>query len=240
MLVFDIETVGEDWEEVDEYSKTVLTRWIDRTSKNEEERAAKLIDFKNNLGFSPLTGFIVSIAVYDLETDSGYVFYQADTDTVCKKDTVHFSSGSEAEILSDFWDIAKNKQVFVSFNGRAFDVPFLMHRSIACEVLPSVQLIGNRYLSYQIPPYHIDLQDELTFYGVMNKRPSMHLFSRAYGIKSSKDNTVSGDVVSDLFKSKQYYDIATYNYADVMATKALFLKWKTYVAKQEILEKLSL
>ena len=238
MVVFDIETVGENWNEIDEYSQSVLTRWVDRTVKNTDEKTAKLLDIKNNLGFSPLTGFVVSIAVYDVENDAGYVFYQADEHSVYMQDGVHFSTGTEAEILSDFWTLVKGKSIFITFNGRAFDVPFLLHRSIACEVMPTAHLLGNRYLSYQTPPYHIDLQDELTFYGVMSKRPNLHLFCRAFGIESSKDETVSGDMVADLFQAKRYAEIARYNYNDVLATRALFLKWKTFLAKQEVLAKL--
>jgi uncharacterized protein YprB with RNaseH-like and TPR domain len=50
---------------------------------------------------------------------------------------------------------------FITFNGRSFDAPFLIVRSAVHRIKPSVNLIPNRY-----DKYHIDLFDQLSFYGV--------------------------------------------------------------------------
>jgi len=60
-LIFDIETVGEDFDRLDETSQDVLTRWITREAESSEQYAAALADLKNGMGFSPLTGQIVAI-----------------------------------------------------------------------------------------------------------------------------------------------------------------------------------
>ncbi|MBP9709045.1 MAG: hypothetical protein KBD78_15520, partial [Oligoflexales bacterium] len=60
-LVFDIETVGEEWDALDDVTQSALTRWIDQTAKNEEEQTALVENLKNGLGFSPFTGFVVAI-----------------------------------------------------------------------------------------------------------------------------------------------------------------------------------
>jgi hypothetical protein len=36
-LIFDIETIGEPWEGLDEVTQSVLLRWVERVAKSEEE-----------------------------------------------------------------------------------------------------------------------------------------------------------------------------------------------------------
>ncbi len=77
-LIIDIETVGEAWDSFDTVTKDVLTRWLRKTTTDEEEYQAKLADMQSGLGFSPLTGFVVALGVYDLERKQGTVYYQND------------------------------------------------------------------------------------------------------------------------------------------------------------------
>ena len=60
-LVFDIETIGEDFDKLDETSQEVLTHWIRKEIDNKEEYERDLSDLKDGLGFSPLTGEVVVI-----------------------------------------------------------------------------------------------------------------------------------------------------------------------------------
>ena len=186
-LIFDIETVGENWDELDETTQSVLTRWVERTAKSEEEKEAGIKDIKEGLGFSPLTGMVVAIGVYDLERQEGVVYYTGVGDEPeDQAGEYKLKQRTEAEMLEDFWEGAKSYDTFVTFNGRGFDVPFLMHRSAIHEIKPTVDLMSGRYLYQQRGAKHIDLQDQLTFYGAMMKRPNLHLFCRAYGIESPK------------------------------------------------------
>ena len=76
-LIFDIETIGEDFDSLDETTKKVLTNWIKKESDNEEEYEKSLEDIKNGLGFTPLTGEIVVIGVLDYDKNKGAVYFQA-------------------------------------------------------------------------------------------------------------------------------------------------------------------
>ncbi|PIY95548.1 hypothetical protein COY65_03020, partial [Candidatus Jorgensenbacteria bacterium CG_4_10_14_0_8_um_filter_39_13] len=62
-LIFDIETVGEDFDSLDETTRNSLTQWIKKEAENEQEYKQALEDLKNRLGFSPLTGQVVVIGV---------------------------------------------------------------------------------------------------------------------------------------------------------------------------------
>jgi len=232
-LVFDIETVGESWDSFDEGTQKNLSHWITRTIKNETERAEALDDVKERLGLSPLTGMIVSIGLYDVERRQGVVYYQGGADVSdFEIDEFIFKSRSEKEMLQDFWEGAKEYGTFVTFNGRGFDVPFLSLRSAIHEIRPTCNLMEGRYVYQQKSVHHIDLLDQMTFYGALRKRHSLHVFCRAFGILSPKEEGIMGEDVTKLFSEKKFCDIAHYNARDVIATTTLYRKWLEYLAPQ--------
>ncbi|MBU6500965.1 MAG: ribonuclease H-like domain-containing protein [Patescibacteria group bacterium] len=231
-LIIDIETVGEDFNSLDEATQEVLTRWIKKESADEEDYKAALDDLKQGLGFSPLTGEIVAIGVLDYHKNEGVVYYQAPGEKIneSSEDGITFKAMPEKEMLQKFWDGAQKYQQFITFNGRGFDMPFLMIRSAIHGIRPTKDLMRGRYLSQQnFDALHIDLFDQLTFYGAVRRKGGLHLWSRAFGIESPKASGVTGDDVSRLFKEKRFLDIAKYNVGDLRATKDLYEKWQTYL-----------
>lgn len=239
-LIFDIETIGELWDDLDQVSQEVLTRWIDRSARTEEEREVGHRDIREGLGFSPLTGSIVAIGLYDLERERGVVYYQSDHEIPDSDDgDFVLKVRSEKEMLEDFWEGAKNYDTFVTFNGRGFDVPFLNLRSAVHTIRPAHDLMDGRYLYQQKLVRHVDLQDQLTFYGAMHRKPSLHLFCRAFGILSPKEAGIAGDDVAELFRMKKFGDIARYNARDVIATTELYKKWLAYLAPRSFLNTMS-
>jgi len=228
-LIFDIETVGESWEGLDKVTQAALLRWVEHSGRSIEEKVVLKDDIKAGLGFSPLTGFVVAIGIYDLERKSGVVYYSGHGNEADEKVGEYvYKQRSEANMLTEFWDGARHYDTFVTFNGRGFDVPFLLHRSIANLVKPTKNLLEGRYPYQQKSCRHVDLQDELTFFGAMQRRPSLHLFCRAFDIESPKAE-VGGDDVAELFRNKKFRDIAHYNAKDVFATNALYKKWQDYL-----------
>ncbi len=231
-LIFDIETVGESWDDLDQTTKEVLTRWIDKTAKSEEEREAEIDDLKEGLGFSPLTGFVVAIGLYDLERKKGVVFYddKGEGHGESEHEGYVLKPRTEKEMLEDFWEGAKSYDTFVTFNGRGFDAPFLAHRSVAHEIRPTRDLMEVRYLYQQRTTRHVDLADQLSFYGAMYRKASLHMYCRAFDIPSPKMEGVTGDDVAELYQNNNTLDIARYNVRDVVATTLLYEKWRTYLA----------
>lgn len=231
-LVFDIETIGEDFDSLDETTREVLTRWIKKESENEAEYEVALSDLKNGLGFSPLTGQIVAIGVYDVGKNKGAVYFQAPGSKIPDNEEgdIKFRCLGEKEMLEQFWNLVNKYDEFISFNGRGFDVPFLMIRSAIHNIRATKNLMANRYLTSQ-PKHslHIDLLDQLTFYGSVRRRGNLHLWSKAFGIKSPKAEGVTGDDVGKLFKEKKYLEIAKYNVGDLRATKELYEYWQEYL-----------
>lgn len=227
-LVFDIETIGEDFDSLDQTTQEVLTRWLKKESTDEEEYRAGLEELKSGLGFSALTGEIVTIGVLDVELNKGAVYYQSPDKNAedFEEDGIRFKAMSEKEMLEKFWEGAKKYQQFITFNGRAFDVPFLMMRSAVYQIRPSINLMPPRYSSTSA---HIDLLDQLTFYGAVRKKGNLHLWARTFGIKSPKDKGVTGEDVGGLFRDGKYLEIAKYNVGDLRATRELYLIWERYI-----------
>lgn len=225
-LVFDIETIGNDFNGLDEMSKEYMLKY----AEDDEERD----NIKESLGFYPLTGEAVVIGILNPETQGGCVFVQNDknkTKLPAEIDKgIKVEEGSEKEILEKFWETIKSYNCFISFNGRGFDVPFLMTRSAILGIKPTKNLMSNRYLSLQQQSAkHIDLFDQMTFYGAVRKKFNLHMWTRAFGIKSPKEEGITGYDVTDLFKKGDILKIAEYNLRDLRSTAELYEKWEKYM-----------
>lgn len=231
-IVFDIETIGVDYDSLDETTQKSLSGWIERETQDEKDYERMMRAMKEGLGFSPLTGEIVAIGLLNPETNKGAVYFQAPGKEIkpFEEEGVKFESSSESEILQKFWSDTARYDEFISFNGRAFDVPFLMIRSAIHKIRPTKDLMSNRYLTSQkFASRHIDLLDQLTFYGAVRRKGNIHLWCRAFDIKSPKADGVTGHDVAELFKREDYEKIARYNVGDLRATKDLYEYWEKYI-----------
>lgn len=231
-LIFDIETIGENFDELDSATQEVLTKWIKKDSEGEEEYVKALEELKSGLGFSPLTGQIVAIGVLDYDKNQGVVYFQAPGENFkeFQEDNITFKPCAEKEMLENFWKGAEKYNEFITFNGRGFDAPFLAVRSAVHKIKATKDLMSNRYLNSQkFGATHVDLFDQLTFYGATRRKGGLHLWCRAFGITSPKAQGVTGDDVAQLFKEKKYKEIARYNVGDLIATKELYDYWKNYI-----------
>lgn len=216
---------------MDETTKEVVTRWIKKEAGSDDEYRIALEELKNGLGFSPLTGQIAAIGTLDHDTQKGAVYFQAPGKTVEDNEEkgVKLRKMEEKEMLAKFWEVARHYSEFVSFNGRGFDVPFIMVRSAVYGVRPTKDLMSSRYLgSQRQDARHIDLQDQLSFYGTVRRKGNLHLWCRAFSIESPKAQGITGDMIGQLFAEKKYLDIARYNVGDLFATSRLFEVWKKY------------
>lgn len=231
-LIIDIETVGENFDEMDDTSKEVLTHWIKNSSKDDEEYNGALSEIKSGLGLSPLTGEIVAIGVLDYEKEQGVVYYQSPEvkASETKDGNFKFKPMMESEMLESFWQGIQNYDEIITFNGRAFDIPFIIARSAKWQVEITKDLMSNRYIeSQKFGVKHIDLYDQLSYYGAVRRQGGLHMWCRLLGIKSPKIDGVKGDDVKMLFENQEYLKIAEYNTRDLIATKELYDYWMRFM-----------
>ncbi|KAF0143691.1 MAG: 3'-5' exonuclease PolB [Nitrospirae bacterium] len=217
-IIFDIETAGKDFDSLDKGTQEYLLKWA------ESEEDVK--DVKESLSLYPLTGEIITIGMLNPETDKGAVYFQAPQTPIApfEENGIRFETGSEKDILEKFWSTVKSYKEIVTFNGRGFDCPFILVRSAVHKIKPTKDLMPNRYNGS-----HIDLLDQLTFYGASRRRFSLDMWCKTFGIKSPKEGGITGYDIKDLFANKRYTDIARYCFGDIRATKELFHYWENYI-----------
>ena len=214
-LVLDIETLGYPFESFDHVQQDYLMKF----AESEQQRAETI----QKLSLYPTTAQLIAIGLYNPDTDRGKVLFQSDqpVDTFSDDEHIHFRSGSEREILAEFWvDVAKYEQ-FVTFNGRGFDCPFLLLRSAILDIQPSRNLMPYRYDS----SVHCDLLEQLTFHGAFRKF-SLDFYCKAFGIESPKSHGITGLDIGRLYGEKQFREIADYCLGDLRATAELFRRWE--------------
>jgi hypothetical protein len=217
-ILLDIETVGKDFASLDKTTQEYLMRYAGTEDEKEE--------VKDRLSFYPLTAEIVAIGLLDPDAQRGFVFFQTTGDPLLpfEEENVRYETGTEREIITKFWNVIKGYQQFISFNGRGFDCPFILIRSAVHKIKPTKDLMPNRYSDT-----HIDLLDHLTFFGASRRRFSLDMWCRTFGIKSPKEEGITGYEVKDLFRSGRCLDIARYCVGDLKATGELLSYWEKYI-----------
>lgn len=219
-VIFDIETAGADFETLEPAVRDYLIKW----AENEEDEEK----IKDSLSFYPLTGEIVAIGMLNPDTCKGVVYFQApagEPPLPFEDQNIKYECGSEKEIIEKFWNVIKSYDQIVTFNGRAFDCPFILIRSAVHRIKPTRNLLPYRYSDKD----HIDLLDQLSFYGASRRRFPLDMWCRTFGIKSPKEDGITGYEVKSLFKAGRYTDIAQYCAGDLKATGELLSVWENYI-----------
>ena len=217
-MILDIETVGKDFESFDQTTQEYLLRYAETQDEKEE--------VKDRLSFYPHTAEIVTIGLFDPDAEKGIALFQTTGEPLLpfEEDNVRYETGTEKEIIEKFWNVMKTCTQFITFNGRGFDCPFILIRSAVHRIKPTKDLMPNRYNSS-----HIDLLDQLTFYGASRRRFNLDTWCRTFGIKSPKEDGITGYEVKDLFKAGRHLDIARYCVGDLRATSGLLSYWEKYI-----------
>ncbi|EKE10726.1 MAG: hypothetical protein ACD_15C00207G0007 [uncultured bacterium] len=217
-VIIDIETIGKDFSDFEEKDQIYLLKY----AKTEEEREI----VKNSLSLYALTGEVVTIGMLNPETGRGVVFFQDKGENIEKfeKDGIVYDSGNEKEILEKFWNLVKTYRQIITFNGRSFDIPYLMVRSAINKIRTTRNFMSYRYSSRE----HCDLMEQFTFYGASRKF-SLDFYAKAFGIKSPKEEKTNGSMVGQLYKEKKYLEVAYYCTKDLHTTKELYDYWNNYL-----------
>jgi hypothetical protein len=211
-LVFDIETVPA----VDlRKAPPTVTQAVAKHAERNDWDQSKV------MSLSPYLGQVVSLAIGDGQQDPR----TQDVTVFVVPPPEHDTSGlpawirpvSERELLYAFWALAGYAQVVVSYNGRGFDVPFLVGRSLVHHVPARVDLLSNRY---SLRP-HLDLFHVLNAFGRERGPASLDVVCWALGLSSPKE-TMDGSMVATAYAKGDLGSIALYNAGDVRATTGVF------------------
>lgn len=227
-LVFDIETVPAfDRAELPDSVGDALTGFASRQHSEPDVVEAEARKF---MGLSPFFGKVVSIAVGDGDVEPGdgeddVAVLAVPPDGAQIDDCPPWLRlMSEADMLSAFWALCSRAETVVSFNGRGFDVPFVVTRSLIHGIPARVDLVSQRFA---LRP-HLDLFEILTQRG---RGPSkLDVVCWALGIESPKEH-MDGSMVAPAYARGEIVKIAEYNRHDVRATSAVYRKVRDCVLR---------
>jgi DNA polymerase elongation subunit (family B) len=220
-VIVDIETLGKDFESLDEEVQAYLLKWAETEEEMEE--------VKESLSLHPQTAEIISLGMFNPDTRKGVVHFQSPDAPFepFEEEGIQFAVSDEKGILNSFWDVITHYDEFVTFNGRGFDCPFLIVRSAVHRIKPRRDLMPYRYNGP-----HIDLFDQLSFFGATRRKFSLDMWCRTFSIRSPKEEGIKGEDVRRLFSEKKYCEIARYCARDVKATAELLRYWEEYIRYQ--------
>ena len=224
-IVFDIETCAFPQETLTERQREYLFRYAEK-EHDPEIRDEKLEEAARYLSLYPYTARVIAISIYDLSKDKYLTYFESGTPVEWKSDdeSSYYKGLTEEDMLSSFWKIISQVDRVITFNGKYFDVPFLLLRSAVLRVKPSKIISTGKYDNKN----HIDLLDQLTFSG-LTKKFNLDFYCQAFGVESSKSNEVNGMEVKNLYEAGKIKEIAQYCREDVRATFELYKIWDEYL-----------
>ncbi|GAB4146370.1 MAG: hypothetical protein Fur0037_14430 [Planctomycetota bacterium] len=180
------------------------------------------------MGLSPFFGKIVSLAVADGETARSFedvsVFAVPPEGLAVRENPPWLRLVEERDLLRYFWALASRAETIVTFNGRGFDVPFLVTRSLIHGIPARVDLVSNRF---SLRP-HLDLYELLT---QRDRGPSkLDVVCWALDIESPKQS-MSGAEVAPAYAQGRIAEIAEYNAHDVRATCQVYQRVRDMILR---------
>jgi hypothetical protein len=136
------------------------------------------------------------------------------------------SCDGEAALLSTFGRVvehhlAQPNSQLVTYNGRGFDLPVLIHRSIKHGVVEGRALLAKAMAESRYrPQMHVDLMDVVTFSGASTRWP-MSTYAIGYGCRSPKTD-MDGAHVHTAVQAGRMLDVVRYCAGDVLATAYIY------------------
>ncbi len=222
-IVFDIETTCFPFESLSDSQKEYILRYPEK-EKDEELRLQKKEEALRYLNLYPFTAKIIAIGIMDILKEKRFVYYESLAGEEFISEDIHYKGLDEAEMIRSFWRITEVADQVISFNGRGFDVPFLMIRSAVNKIKPSRNLLGSRFDS----TCHVDLLEQFSFYGLI-KKFNLDFYCRSFGIASPKAGEINGMEVPRYYQEGRIKEIAKYCAEDVSATFELYKIWNEYL-----------
>jgi len=178
-------------------------------------------DWREMLSLYAPSASVIAVGMLDPDTRKGHMLADPVNGamggfTSPEGTTFEVLETDEVGILRRFWELATRADSITTYNGRRFDIPVLLQRSLIRGVAAPRDLLGNRFRTHP----HLDLADILSLYGAT--RPfGLAVWSEAIGMSSPKSGEVAGAEVGPAFRAGRIRAIAEYCARDVVATAAL-------------------
>ena len=109
-MVFDIETVGKKFEELDETEQDYLLNNLERNTEDKEEA-------KKKTGLYSIFGKVCAIGAFNPGSEKGVVLLLGEKELTPEKENYTYKIfETEKDLLIEFWKMAEKYELFVSYN----------------------------------------------------------------------------------------------------------------------------
>ena len=168
----------------------------------EEEQAKGFDDFWRGTSFDGSFGQILCIA---------YAIDDGPTQVIC-------NDKNEKKTVEEFWDIARDINIFIGHNVIDFDMRFIYQRSAVLGVRPSKDLSFARYRDNP-------MFDTMREWGkwAFGQNVGLEHLALALDIPTPKDG-IDGSQVADFYKAGKVKEICDYCMRDVEVTRKVYNK----------------
>jgi hypothetical protein len=224
-LIFDIETIAD----LTDDNRATVTSLAEGREMRPEEYAA----------FCPPLARVVCIAWFNAAAGTLEALYDASLPGGAGSVDMRVEDGRDAvlevscngcagekALLSAFGAVVgrhfeKPSPSLVTYSGRGFDLPVLIHRSVKHDVTAGrthliKALRENRYNQR----LHVDLLDTVTFFGASSRWP-LAAYVVGYGHRSPKDD-MDGSQVGTAVAEGRILEVVRYCAGDVIATTQIY------------------
>ena len=210
-LTFDIETIP--GKELSDIHEEELQKKFDSYVRYNNPPEEEYPDIKKMLmGTNPFFGEVVAIGVKQTMDSGKY-------DEKC-------IVGTEKQILCEWWRLlSKFQGLFISYNGIAFDVPFILKRSMVYNLTPTNKMFLDTRRFSKWPHFDAKLvMADFDRYAACTLR----LACEHNGIKSPKEGDIAAKDVAQAYEDGRIKEIAEYCMRDVQATYDLYNVLRKY------------
>lgn len=158
-MAFDIETQADPAKTAAMPEPEVLTGNLKDPAKIREKVDEARRQQIARAALNPHFGRVIAISVAERDDDT--IERSIMSETMLRKDNAREGvDAAERELLTWFWDRVRKSTHFVSYNGSAFDIPFLMRRSLLLGVRPA-RIECGKYRVVAPACEHLDLYNLL-------------------------------------------------------------------------------
>lgn len=217
-LVIDVETVRP--KQIDERIEQLVNNKIDKRLKDKDKIEENKKKHLSSLALDPYVGCILMIGMKRQSQNIIMVNKEMINNEIDQNfisgDTVIMYYDNEKHLLEEFNSMLNNYiangGVIITFNGKEFDLPFVMIRSIINDtenIISSYFDLVHKY-SHNM---HVDL------YNIFDK--SLKDIAIAFNIEFSD---ISGKDIAELYENNRYEDIVNKNVEDLYQTEYIFNK----------------
>lgn len=227
MIILDIETVPSHPKELIYYHKyltsfdKMLSSFAKASEKPTPENISSMLEFHETVlkkaSIDYVLGQICSISII--------VPKQRKKEEVITKT---FFNTDEEKLLNEFWDFIRDKQILpqtITYNGIAFDLPWLFFRSMKYEIImPWHDVTLKRFATWP----NCDIMQLACWWDSYSKAKTLGHLARAFGYDVNPLNCDKGSEVCKNYMTKNYDWIIQHNMEDCKKTLFLYRKLRTY------------